>query len=240
MGAFWGAWGTWDCNWHSRHVYININHYNNFTKIHYRRGDHYRFYKDGQDNQPWRHDPRRPDGVVYGKQRPSLTVRPNTSNFRKYDQGTIRSPTINLRENVRPTINAPKSSSNNQTSIKKLPANDLRVKVANQVNTKPPATIDLKSDAGNQSSEIASTSDLKAQEFTTSSTLISNVESDTSDQRIARSSTNDSSRNHTLAARGRGRNRYGESYNLQPNRQILPPSKDSGVLREGPINVVGR
>jgi hypothetical protein len=133
-----------------------------------------------------------------------------------------------------------KSSSNNQTSIKKLPANDLRVKVANQVNTKPPATVDLKSDAGNQSSEIASTSDLKAQEFTTSSTLISNVESDTRDQRIARSSSNDSSRNHTLAARGRGRHRHETNYNLQPNRSNLPSSKGSGVLSEGPINVVGR
>lgn len=279
VGAFWGAWGTWGCNWHSRDVYINLNRYNNFTRTHYESGNHYRFYKDGQSVQPWRHytqyseSLRRRDSSTaqrFGEQqRPTLTGKSGTSDFRKYDQGTVNSPTISLREKARPTINTSKSSANIQISIKKQPTNDLRENarptintakssvniqpsikkqptkvlrenVVNQVNTKPIATVDSKSDAGNQRSAGTSTSDLRVRESKKTSTSMSNVKGEI----IARPSSNDSSRNkddaHALTAEGRGRSGHATDDNLQPNPRILPSLKGFGVFSRAPVNVVGR
>jgi len=242
VGTFWGAWGAWDCNWYSRHVDINLNHYNNFTKIHYRSGNYYRFYQEGQDNQPWRHDPQHRGSVRYEKQRPSSTVRPSTPDFRKYDQGTVNPPTISSSEKARPTINTSKSDRDNQPGIKKLPARILRESAANHVNTNSIVTVNSRSDAGNYRGIKASTSDSKAQEATGPSTLMSNVKDDIKEKVIARPALSDSNRNkddtHALTARGAGRHRYTTNNNLQPDRQIPAPSKGSGVLREVPINVV--
>lgn len=250
VGAFWVGWGTWGCNWHSRDVYINLNRYNNFTRTHYESGNHYRFYKDGQSVQPWRHytqyseSVRRRDSSTvqrFGEQqRPILTGKSGAPDLRKYDQGTVSSPTINLREKARPTINTAKSSANIQISIKKQPTNDLRGGVANRVNTKPTVTVDLRSNAGNRRGAGTSTSDLRVRESKKTSTSMSNVKGEI----IARPSSNDSSRNkedaHALTAEGRGRSGHATDDNLQPNPRIFPSLKGSGVFSRAPVDVVGR
>jgi hypothetical protein len=266
VGAFWGAWGIWDCNWHSRDVYINIHHYNNFTKVYYGRFNHYWFYKSGQDNQPWRHDPRHREGAKYrdsftaqrfSRQQPSsLTLRTNKSELRKHDQGKENSLTINQREKARPTINTSKSNLNIQPTINKFPETALRKNVANQLNTKPLASVNsrgnlenraktrpsVRADSGsevrNQRGIEVSTRDSMVQESATSFTLRNNVKDNIKDQRFTRPASSDSSRNkndtQALAARDRGRSGQMRTFNLQLNRQTPPPLKGSGFYAQVP------
>lgn len=254
VGAFWVGWGTWDCNWHSRHVYINTNHYNNFTNIHYRSGNHYRFYKDGQSVQPWRHYTQHSQRVrqinsvaprrFSVQQRPGLTIRSNTQDIRKSNQGTIKSPTIDLRRNARPSIDTSKSSVNIQPSTRKMPARVLRENAANQANTGPTARAHSRSDAGNQGGIKASTGDLRVREFAKPPTMTESPKDSVRNQIIVRPRSDDSrhrrDNDNIAVAKSRGRIERAENDELLPNRRFAPGLKDSNVLREGFMHAGGR
>ena len=232
--AFWGSWGAWDCNWHSRYVTVNLDRYNKFTNTHYGQSSHYQFYKAGQDNQPWRYDARhrpnaRPaDRVAVQRfsvqQVTSPAARPAAPDLRKHDQATVISSTINSRENVRPTINT------SQSSVKKLPEKAVREKVVNQVNTKPIATVDSRSDTINPRGTITSTSGSKAQKSTESSTSTSNVKGGIKDRIIARPASSDLNRGKDDA----------QALAAAPNRPIPPLLNDPDGLSEGSMRVFGR
>jgi hypothetical protein len=132
VGAFWGA---WDCNWHNRDVYVHIDHYNHFTKTSYTGGDQYRSYGSKQSSQPWRYDVRHRESV---KHKDSFTaVRPSTPEPLKYDKVAVRTPTVDLRENVRPSANGSRSNARDQARIKRMPAAESRGGAAGRVNAKP-------------------------------------------------------------------------------------------------------
>lgn len=61
-------WGTWFCNWHTHHVYVNVRHYHDFTRHYYHEGSHhYYLYQDnGHHEQAWRHDSRHAGGMQAG------------------------------------------------------------------------------------------------------------------------------------------------------------------------------
>lgn len=119
VGAFWGSWGAWDCNWHSRHVHVDLPRYNHFTHAAYQQGGNYRSYQPGPGDQPWRYDDRhRPNA---GPRNPA-PGRPNTPVVRTYNQNTVSSPRINTRDTVRTTINPQRDSRNSQPRIIRQPA----------------------------------------------------------------------------------------------------------------------
>jgi hypothetical protein len=112
VGAFWGAWETWDCNWYSRDVHINVDRYNHFTRASYAENNRYWFYKAGQNYQPWRYDARHR----------------TSAGSRDYF------PVQRFSKQQSPSVT--KNSRNNQSSKKKQPAQVLKENVVNQVNKK--------------------------------------------------------------------------------------------------------
>ncbi|MCX5702575.1 MAG: DUF3300 domain-containing protein, partial [Candidatus Omnitrophica bacterium] len=227
VGTFWE---TWYCNWHSRDVYININHYNNFINLHYRKGDDRHFYKDGHDNQPWRHESRDRKGPG---NRDSLKVEQSRPDLPKQNQDTVRLPMNDLKPGLRPTINVSKNDLNNQPNRKKLPEKELRRRTPSSdsrakeskepsalVNAEvkpssPRIRVDLRSKQENQGKAKAPSSDL-------------------------RPSPNDSPLNkddaQALTDKDRERSRDATDYHFPLNRQNLPSFK----VFQGPINEVSR
>ena len=254
--VFWGVWGTWICNWHSRDVYINVNHYNHFTKASYAGDSRYRSYRSEQGDQPWRYDARH---------RMRVTVRPGTADSRQHDQTPVRSPRIDAREsarpaiseepivrktiinssvNVKPSFNVPVSRGRDQTSIKRIPSPELRGGAAEPVNAKPAVTVDLKSHAGNQRSARTSTGDLRIQETPKPATVTESPKDSVRNQIIARPTSDDSRRqkddDNIPAAKSRGRIMHAENDDLQVNRRFAPAAKDFNVLRGGLAHTDGR
>lgn len=116
VGVFWGTWG---CNWHHQHIYVNINHYKTFTKTYYHRGDHYRFYKAGQSIQPWKYDPRHHQII---RQRVSMAVTPSAPVIREYKQVTVRPATTITKEVSRPVIVSSTPRTKAQAKVKNSPS----------------------------------------------------------------------------------------------------------------------
>ncbi len=53
IGAAFGGWGAWGCNWGGGCVNVNVNNYNNFTNKNYNNN---KYQKNGGGNQNWNRD----------------------------------------------------------------------------------------------------------------------------------------------------------------------------------------
>ena len=252
--AFWGIWGTWGCNWHNRDVYVNIDYYNRFTRVSYTRGDYYWSYRDRQGYQPWKYDSRHRQSArqrdsftvqrFSGQQSTNLTAKPSTSGPRQYGQVTVRTPTIDLRANVRPLISDQRSKERDQTSIKRISAIETRGGVADRLNAKSALSVDLKSNAGNQRNLRIPVSGPKVQELAKPTTVAKSPKDSVRNQIIAKPTSDDSRRKKDngdiSVAKSKGRIEHAENDDLLPTRQLAPELKDSNVLREGFIRTGGR
>ena len=116
VGLFWGA---WDCNWQHRHVYVNIKHYNNFTKTYYHKRDYYWSYQARQSIQPWRYDSRH---RYTSRERTTVTAQPSASAVREYKQFTVKAPVVIKQERLIPAGSASKQSTKVWTKIQEKPA----------------------------------------------------------------------------------------------------------------------
>ncbi len=136
--TLWGGWGSWDCNWYNHHVYVNSNHYNNFTRTYYRSGDHHRFFQYGQDHEPWRYDARHRQASGY---RSTFTAKPYAPVLRYNRQITVKPPVI---ATPKPVINSPTKSPNFQIISKKMPAAVLKEILAKRPKTGPTVKTDVR------------------------------------------------------------------------------------------------
>jgi hypothetical protein len=231
--TFWGAWGSWDCNWHNHHVYVNLNHYNNFTRTYYRSGDHYRFYQYGQDHEPWRYDPRHRQTTRY---RSTLTAKLNAPVLRENRQVTVRPPASVTKEAPRPVINSITKSPSTQTSSKKMPAAVLKEALAKRAKIRPSVKADVRSKVEKPKSAEIVTRDFRVQEVTTYSTVKNNVKGDKKNQAIKRQPASNSRPKEddtgVLAAIVKEKGRQATKYKLPLNQPVLSTLKGSGVLRE--------
>ena len=75
IGAAFGGWGAWGCNWHGGCVNVNVNNFNNFTRNSYNNSN--RYQNRGSGNQNWNHDSSHRKGQDYR----------NKGTAQKYGQG---------------------------------------------------------------------------------------------------------------------------------------------------------